>query len=458
MLCPAARHWWPSLLARASERVYTCGMSKDIRIPSVPALLGESLRAEFPIFENHAHQGIRLAYLDTAASAQKPACVLKRMKEFYEREYANVSRGAYALSARATELYEQSRVTVADFLGVSDPRCIVFTQGVTAAINLAALALESRLSAGDVILLTLLEHHSNIVPWQLLAARRGMRVEFVEITPHGTIDRDDLSRKIKQFRPKIFACTAFSNALGTLPPVAELIAEAQAAGALVLIDGAQSAPHGGVDLSVLRPDLFVCSGHKMYGPTGVGVLYGRYDLLASLPPVQGGGGMIERVTVNGSTFMEPPHRFEAGTPPIAEVIGLAEAVRFLGRFEPKAICAHERELTLYALEMLRREPGVQLYGPATAGEEQRSIVAFTVEGIHPHDLASVADAQHVQLRAGHHCAMPLLARLGVQSTARISFGLYSTRQDVDQLREALGAARRMFSSEQPPKGRGLGAR
>jgi len=401
---------------------------------------GATARALFPIFS--AHPG--LAYLDTAASSQKPAAVIDRMDRYYRAEHANIHRGAYALSANATLNYEETRTKVAHFLNAASPSEIVFTRGATESINLVARCLDPFLSTGDSILLTILEHHSNIVPWQQLAARRNARVVFADVTAEGALNRQDFLAKLKESKPKIVGLTALSNALGTVIPVEELVAAAHEVGALVLIDGAQAVLHGVVDVRALNADFFVFSGHKLYGPTGVGVLYGKKAHLDRFEPFLGGGDMIRTVTVNGSTWADTPQKFEAGTPPIAEVIGLGAAIDFLNGIGVRAVQAYEEELFLYGWELLKGEPGVTVYGPKRVGGEQQSILSFNVGGVHAHDLSTIADSLKVQIRGGHHCAMPLLQRLGIPATARASLGLYTVKDDFQPLIEAIRRARKMF--------------
>jgi len=401
---------------------------------------GAGARGEFPIFS--AHPG--LCYLDSAASSQKPRSVIERMDRYYRAEHANIHRGAYALSAAATVHYEEVRGKVAAFLNAAEPAEIVFTRGATESINLVARCFDPLIGQGDTILLTVLEHHSNIVPWQLLAARRGARVVFADVTADGALNLQDFSSKLTECRPRIVGLTGLSNALGTVVPVAELVAAAHRVGARVLVDGAQAVLHGITDVRALDADFYVFSGHKIYGPTGVGVLYGKREMLDRFEPFLGGGDMIRTVSIEGSTWADTPQKFEAGTPPIAEVIGLGEAIDFMNAVGLGAVAAYEDALFEEAWETIRAEPGVTVYGPKRVGGAQRSIISFNVGGVHAHDLSTIADSFKVQIRGGHHCAMPLLKRLGLPATARASLGLYTVRADFDPLLEAIRRARKLF--------------
>lgn len=404
--------------------------------------LGRQVRHLFPIFD--LGSGVPIRYLDSAATSQKPRCVINRLTEFYSKENANIHRGAYRLSGEATARYEDVRNIVAKFIGASSPRSIVFCKGTTEAINLIAHSLGKRLSAGDTILLTILEHHSNIVPWQLLARERNLRVVYADCDDHARFSLDDFKKRLSADKPKIVAFTHVANAFGTVLPVGEMVSLCREHGAYTVIDAAQSVPHLSLNVEALGVDCAAFSAHKLYGPTGVGVLYGRESLLESLEPYQGGGDMIRVVTTEGSQWADVPHKFEAGTPPIAEVIGLGAAVQFLTEIGIERVAAHEHRLLLNAVERLSSEPGVTVYGPAMAGGEQASAVAFNLQGIHSHDVATVADSFNVQLRSGHHCAMPALRRLGIDSTSRISFGMYSDEDDLDPLLEAIRKARKIF--------------
>ena len=405
--------------------------------------LGLGIRPQFPVF---AANGGALAYLDTAASSQKPISVIDRMSEYLRSQHANIHRGAYVLSAHATELYDEARAKVASFIGAKKPEEVVFVRGATEGINLVAHGIEKQIKPGDPILLSLLEHHSNIVPWQMLASRTGAKVHFADIHDDGSLDFADFKKKLSALKPKIVGITAMSNALGSITPLEQVIAESHKTGALVVVDGAQGVAHLELDVDAMDIDFLSASAHKLYGPTGVGFLYGKAALLEMLEPFQGGGDMIASVTTEGSTWAEVPRKFEAGTPAIAEAVAFGSAVDFVLAAGTKEIARHEDRIFHYGLERLLAEPDVTVFGPITRGGKQASILSFTVKGVHPHDLATVLDESHkVQIRAGHHCAMPLLKRLGLQSTARASVGIYSATEDFDRLIEGIKHARKMFS-------------
>lgn len=417
-------------------------MAKTILKPLPSLLPGAEARKEFPIFSRPWPR--RLSYLDTAASSQKPSCVIDRLTCFYSEEHSNIHRGAYSLSAEATLRYEEARAAIAALINAKNKSSIIFTRGTTEGINLVAHSYEKFFKAGDTVLLTLLEHHSNIVPWQLLAARKGLKVVFVNITDSGELDIEDLKKKIATHRPKLVACTQLSNALGTIVPIEKVIALGHAAGAKVLVDAAQSIAHSPVDVTAMDADFLVFSGHKLYGPTGIGVLYGKPELLEEMDPFLGGGDMIREVTTSGSTWAPIPAKFEAGTPPIAEAVALGIAVEFVRSIGLQHIQTYETALSVKAFDLLSRQPGLTVYGPAVTGGAQASIISFNVDKIHAHDLSTVADSFNVQLRAGHHCAMPLLSRLGIGASARISLGVYSTEDDFPPLLEAIQYARKLF--------------
>ena len=404
---------------------------------------GASIRAQFPIFAAPGDR--RLVYLDTAASSQKPAVVIDRLTHYLSNEHANIHRGAYRLSAEATNNYELARARVAGLVRAGDEFSVVFTRSTTESINLVAYGIEHLLSEGDVILLTLLEHHSNIVPWQLLAKRKRLKIIFADMEDDGSLNIEDFKIKLAKHRPKLVGMTHVSNAFGSVLPIESLIPLAKEAGSMVLVDAAQSIPHMPVSAASLGADFYAFSAHKVYGPTGIGILVGRTSLLELMEPFQGGGGMIRKVEQQESSWAEVPHKYEAGTPPIGEAIATGTAMEFLENIGYQAIEEHDTRLFNLAFEKLVKEKGVTVYGPATSGTEQSSIVAFNVDNVHPHDLASIADQFNVQFRAGHHCAMPALARLGLQSTARISFGVYSVEDDVTELIEALRHARKIFN-------------
>jgi cysteine desulfurase / selenocysteine lyase len=397
------------------------------------------VRPDFPILQSEVH-GRRLIYLDSAATTQKPNQVIDAIAEYYRSLNANVHRGAYDLAVRATEAYEAVRGEVAAFVGAPDPAGVVFVRGATEAINLVASSLgRLRVRAGDEIVVTAMEHHSNLIPWQLLAEAREARLVMVELTRDGQIDLADFRRALER-QPRLVAFTHVSNVLGTVNPVAEMTRLAHDAGAAVLVDGAQAVPHLPVDVTALDCDFYVFSGHKMLGPMGIGALIGKPALLDAMPPYHGGGEMIRTVHDTTATYAPLPHKFEAGTPNVEGAIGLGAAIRYLRDLGMPEVAAHERALTRYALERLGTVEGVTLYGPA----ERAGVVSFTLADIHPHDLATIVDSEGVAIRAGHHCAQPLMRRLDVAATARATFYVYNTREDVDALVAALEKARTLF--------------
>ena len=401
----------------------------------------EAIRQDFPALASQVH-GRPLVYLDSGASAQKPRVVLDVMHEFLANRYANVHRGVHALSQGASAEYDAARETARRFLGAAHAAEVIFTSGTTAGINLVAQSWgRAALRSGDEILVTELEHHSNLVPWQLIAAQTGALVRALPITPDGDLDFDALAVLLTP-RTRLVALAHVSNVLGTVLPIRRVADLAHAAGALVLVDGAQSVPHLPIDVQALGADFFVCSGHKLYGPTGVGLLYGRLDLLESMPPWQGGGGMVERVTMEHATFAAPPSRFEAGTPPIAEAIGLAAAIEYLTGLDVRALHTHEEALLRHAQEALAAVDGVRIMGhPA----RRVAVLSFVMEGVHPHDVGTILDRAGVAVRAGHHCAQPLMRRLGVGGTVRASFGLYNTTADVEALVSSVRDVRKVMA-------------
>jgi cysteine desulfurase/selenocysteine lyase len=402
----------------------------------------ERVRAEFPIL-NQEVNGHPLVYLDNAASTQKPRPVIDAIARHYLRDNANVHRGLHELSNRSTEAYEDARVRVTRFFGIADAAELIWTRGTTEALNLVAWAWgTANLRAGDEILLTVLEHHSNLVPWQLLAGRTGARLRFLDIDAEGRLDLSALDDLLTE-RTRLVSVGHVSNALGTVNPVREIAERARATGAMVVVDGAQSAPHLPVDVPDLGCDFYAFSGHKMCGPTGIGGLWGRRDVLEAMPPFLGGGDMIDVVELEGSTWAPLPNKFEAGTPHVAGAVGMGAAVDFLAGVGREAILAHERALLAYALERMAEVPDLRVYGPRDLAERS-GVVSFTLADVHPHDLATILDAQGVAIRAGHHCAQPLMRRLGVSSTARASFYLYNTPADVDRLIDGLHHARALF--------------
>jgi cysteine desulfurase / selenocysteine lyase len=408
---------------------------EDARGPLDPA----ALRADFPILARTV-RGHPLVYLDSAATAQKPEAVLRAMDDYYRAHNANVHRGVHTLSSEATDLYEGARATVAAFIGAAEAREVVFTRGTTESINLVAAAWGGGLGPGDKIVLTEMEHHSNLVPWQLLAARTGVELRYLRLTAEGTLDLSDLEALLDR-QVRLLAFTHVSNALGTVNPVARLVDAAHAVGAYVLLDAAQSVPHLPVDVGTLGVDFLAFSGHKMLGPTGIGALWARREILEAMPPYQGGGEMIRTVRLSGSTWADTPARFEAGTPPIGPAVGLGAAVRYLEATGMARVHAHESDLVACALDRLGALRGVTIHGPLRG---RSGSVTFSVDGIHPHDVASILDSRGVAVRAGHHCAMPVHERLGLPATLRASFYLYNTRAEIDALVDGLHAARALF--------------
>lgn len=401
------------------------------------------LRADFPIFRQRSNDH-RLTYLDSAATSQKPATVLDAVDDFYRLSNANVHRGAYALSEAATAAYERARATITTFIGAASTEEVVFVRNATEAINLVAATWgRTALQSGDRIVLTELEHHSNLVPWQLLAQERGLQLEFVPIDDRGRLDLEALDRLLA-LGPKLLALTHVSNALGTINPVAEIVRRAHRHGALVLVDGAQSVPHMPVDVQALDCDFLAFSGHKMLGPTGIGVLYGKRSLLERMPPFLTGGDMIREVTVQQATWNDLPWKFEAGTPNIAGAVGLGAAADYLREVGMAAVRHHEAELAGRLVARLAAFPGVTVYGPPP-GKTRAGVVSFNLGGVHPHDVATILDRHGVAIRAGHHCCQPLMARLGVPATCRASLYVYSTDEDIDRLLDGLANVRRVFS-------------
>ena len=400
-----------------------------------------ALRREFPILQQQVN-GKPLAFLDSAASSQKPRQVIACLEEYYERYNANVHRGVYKLSEEATFAYERARGKVARFIGAHSPKEIVFTRNTTEAINLVARAWgDANVRAGDRILLTVMEHHSNLVPWQQLAQRTGARLEFLEIDAEGRLVLDDLDRKLAGI--KLVALTQHSNMLGTINPVREIAARAHDAGALVLVDGAQSVPHMPVNVQELGVDFLAFSGHKMCAPTGIGVLWGRKQVLDAMPPFLGGGSMIRTVTLQATTYADIPARFEAGTPAIGETIALGEAVDFLGGIGMDKIFAHEQHMLAHALDRLAQVEGLRIYGPRTT-VSRGAVISFTLGDIHPHDAAAVLDGEGIAVRAGHHCCQPLHALFDIPATTRASFYVYNIPEEIDRLVAGLEKARKLF--------------
>jgi cysteine desulfurase/selenocysteine lyase len=400
----------------------------------------ERVWRDFPLLAREVH-GKPLVFLDSAASSQRPQRVIDAVDAYETRHHANVHRGVYQLSQEATGLFEQARERVRNFLNAASTREVIFTRGTTEAINLVAQSYaRTRLQPGDEILLTALEHHANIVPWQLVAEQTGAVIKVVPMDRRGVVDLDDFAANLSQ-RTRIVSCAHVSNALGTVLPVREITRLAHARGAVVLIDGAQAVPHQGVDLKALDCDFYAFSAHKMYGPTGIGVLIGRESLLQAMPPWQGGGDMILTVSFEKTTYNEPPFKFEAGTPNISGAVGMAAAIDYIDSLGIDNIHAHEQRLLAIATEKLAHVPGLTIIGTAP---DKASVISFTLDGIHPHDLGTILDAEGVAVRTGHHCAMPVMEFFGVPATARASFGCYSRESDIDALLAALARAREVF--------------
>jgi cysteine desulfurase/selenocysteine lyase len=396
----------------------------------------EAIRGDFPFLETG------VAYLDSANTSQRPRQVLEAMNAYFTKFNANIHRGAYRASEEATEHYEGTRDKVRRYVNAASRKEIIYTRGTTEGINLVAYSWgRQNIREGDLIVITILEHHSNVVPWQILAQEKGARIEYVDIDDRGELRLDQFHSLLEQ-SPKLVAFPQVSNALGTVNPYVEMTAAAKAAGATVLIDGAQGAPHLGIDVQATGCDFYAFSGHKICGPTGAGVLYGRRELLEAMPPFMGGGDMIRSVSTTGTTYAELPQKFEAGTQAIAEVIGLGAAIDYVTGVGLDRIHAHEQRLVEYALEALSEIEGLHSFGPPV--ERRAGVISFTVDGIHPHDLATILDRGGVDVRAGHHCAMPLMTRLDVAATARASFYLYTLPSEIDRLVEGLKEAKRIF--------------
>ncbi|MBT8227361.1 MAG: cysteine desulfurase [Dactylosporangium sp.] len=414
-----------------------------------PTLDVDRVRADFPILARLVN-GHPLAYLDSAATSQKPRPVLDAVREYYERHNANVARSVHTLGTEATEAYEGARAKVAGFIGAGSADEVVFTKNSTESINLVAHAFSSmaadprfRLGPGDEIVVSEMEHHSNLVPWQLLCQRTGAKLRWFGITEAGRLDLTDLDRLVTE-RTKLVALVHYSNILGTINPTATVVARARQVGALTLLDASQSVPHLPVDVGVLGADFLAFTGHKMCAPTGIGGLWARADLLEAMPPFLGGGSMIETVLMTGSTYAPPPARFEAGTPPVAKAVGLGAAVDYLRGIGMAAVAEHEKRLTAYALDALATVPEIRIIGP-TDLVDRGATISFAFAGVHPHDVGQVLDAQGVQVRVGHHCARPTCARFRVPATTRASCYLYTTTDEIDALVRALAVVRKVFA-------------
>lgn len=415
---------------------------ETITTPATPPLDPEALRNQFPVLRPDA-SGNRTIFLDSGASSQKPDAVLEAMDHYYRHDNANVHRGVYKLADRATEAFEHARAKTASFLGVADDAEIIFTRNTTEAINLVAYSWAmSTLGPGDVIVTTEMEHHSNLVPWQLACSRTGARLEIIRFDEQGQLTLDDLDAHLATGNVKLVAVCHVSNMLGTINPIETIIAKAHAAGALVLIDGAQGAPHIPLELDKLGADFYALSGHKMCGPMGAGVLHGKRAILEAMPPFLGGGSMIRKVELHESTWAELPAKFEAGTPSVADAVGMGAACEFLAGVGMNAVLAHEHTLTEYAYRQLVELPDVTIYGPPSAN--RAGVIAFNMASTHPHDVASLLDEHNIAVRAGHHCTQPLHNRLGLSASVRASFYLYNTTEDVDRLIDGLRYVRSIF--------------
>jgi len=402
----------------------------------------EKVRAAFPALEREVH-GRPVAYLDSGASAQRVLASIQAVDRYERRHHSNVHRGSHTLSAEATAAYEGARATVADHLGAADRREVIFVRNATEAINLVARAWgDANVGKGDRIVLTEMEHHSNIVPWQQLAERVGAEIDWAPIDDEGLLDMDAFAALLER-EPKLVAVAHVSNVLGTENPIAEISRLAHEVGALVLADGAQAAPKLPLDVAALGVDFYATTGHKLYGPTGIGTLWARLDLLRAMPPFLGGGSMIRKVSRDGTTYADPPARFEAGTPAIAQAIGMAAALRWLDGLGMEAVLGHERSIADYALERLSEVPGLRIFGPPR-GADRVGPVSFELDGVHAHDVSEILDRHGIAVRAGHHCAQVLMDRLGVAATARASFGVYTTPEEIDRLIDGLHDARKVF--------------
>lgn len=405
-----------------------------------PAFDVESIRRDFPILAQEIN-GKPLVYLDNGASAQKPVAVLDAMDRYYREMHSNVHRGAHTLGDRATAAFEGAREAVRHFLNAPSTKEIIWTRGTTEAINLVANGLAPRLKAGDEILVSHMEHHANIVPWQMVAERTGARVIPVQVTPEGELDLDSFNSLLNE-RTRVLALTHVSNVLGTVNPIAPLIEQAKKQGVITLIDGAQAVPHFKPDVQALGCDFYVFSSHKLFGPTGIGVLYGRAELLEAMPPYQGGGEMIERVSFERTTWNVLPYKFEAGTPAIAEAVGLAAAINYLDGLDRKAMEAAENALLTRANELVETVPGMEIIGTA---KQKVPVMSFKITGLHPSDIGTLLDQQGIAIRTGHHCAMPLMDFYGVPGTARASFAFYNTLEEVEKLFTGLQKIQRLFA-------------
>lgn len=402
----------------------------------------QKVRRDFPILERETRPGVRLVYLDSTATSQKPLTVIESMDAFYRHSNANIHRGVHTLAEEATAFYEEAREKIAKFINAPSAQQIVYTRNTTESINLVAYTwARAVLKPGDLILLTEMEHHSNLVPWQILAAERGVELDFIPVTEGGLLDLDAYRSLLKR-APKLVSFAHMSNVLGTINPAAEIIRLAHEAGALTMVDGAQSVPHLKVDVQALDADFLAFSAHKMCGPTGIGALYGKMNLLEAMPPFLGGGDMIREVKLRSFRPNSLPHKFEAGTPAIAEAVGFGAAVDYLTQIGMDDISAHEHMIAEYALERLEEIPGVKVFGPSA--DKKGGVASFTLEGVHPHDVAQILDRDGIAVRAGHHCAQPLHEKFGIPATSRASFYLYNTKEEVDLLVNGIYKVKEIF--------------
>ena len=420
--------------------MFTC-IPVYLSAPSMPLNVNE-IRKDFPIFQRETRPGTPLVYLDSTATSQKPLAVIDAMDTFYRRSNANIHRGVHTLAEESTALYEQARVKIAKFINAHSAHQIIYTRNTTESINLVAYSwARANLKAGDLVIVTEMEHHSNLVPWHMLQAERGIRLEFISVTEDGLLDLDGYRSLLSQ-SPKLVSFTHMSNVLGTINPAVEIIRLAHAAGAVTLVDAAQSVPHLKVDVQALDADFLAFSAHNMCGPTGIGILYGRLELLESMPPFLGGGDMIKEVKLRSFRPNTLPHKFEAGTPAIAEAVGFGAAVDYLSSLGMDAISEHEHAITEYALERLEEIPGVKVFGPSA--DKKGGVASFTFDGVHPHDVAQILDRDGIAIRAGHHCAQPLHERFGLPATSRASFYLYNTKDEVDLLVNGIYKVKELF--------------
>lgn len=401
-----------------------------------------NIRKDFPILQRKTHDSVPLVYLDSTATSQKPLAVIEAMNEYYRRSNANIHRGVHTLAEEATAMYEEAREKIAKFINAPSAKQVIYTRNATESINLVAYTwARANLKAGDLVILTEMEHHSNLVPWLMLQAERGIELDFIPVTEDGLLDLEAYKSLLSR-TPKLVAFTHMSNVLGTINPAADIIRMAHSAGAITVVDAAQSVPHLKVDAQALDADFLAFSAHKMCGPTGIGALYGKAELLESMPPFLGGGDMIKEVKLRSFRPNTLPHKFEAGTPAIAEAVGFGVAVDYLTKVGMDNIAAHEHEITEYALERLEEIPGVKLFGPSA--DKKGGVAAFTFEGVHPHDVAQILDRDGIAVRAGHHCAQPLHEKFGIPATSRASFYLYNTKEEVDLLVNGIYKVKELF--------------